>query len=154
MPVYIRTGKGLPRRTTEVVMEFRRPPHLPMFPAKAVTLQPDALVARVQPNEGVSLRFGAKVPGHEFRIRKASMDFSYSHGNGESRDEAYERAYPWSPSSRETGRRGLARISRIRDERRFSFEGLRQTMAQSAGAGVHARGHVVVASADSEALRR
>jgi glucose-6-phosphate 1-dehydrogenase len=91
VPVYIRTGKCLPRRTTEVVMEFRRPPHLPLFPAEAVTLGPDALIARVQPDEGVSLRFGAKVPGHEFRIRKASMDFSYSHGYGESRDDAYER---------------------------------------------------------------
>jgi glucose-6-phosphate 1-dehydrogenase len=56
-----------------------------------MTLEPDALVARVQPNEGVSLRFGAKVPGHEFRLRKASMDFSYSEGYGESRDDAYER---------------------------------------------------------------
>ena len=72
-------------------MEFRRPPHLPLFPEEAVTLGPDALVARVQPDEGISLRFGAKVPGHEFRIRKASMDFSYSHGYGESRDDAYER---------------------------------------------------------------
>jgi glucose-6-phosphate 1-dehydrogenase len=91
VPVYIRTGKCLPRRATEVIMEFRRPPHLPLFPAEAVTLGPDALVARVQPDEGISLRFGAKVPGHEFRIRKASMDFSYSHGYGESRDDAYER---------------------------------------------------------------
>ena len=91
VPVYVRTGKRLPRRTTELVMEFRRPPHLPLFPAEATTLAPDALVARVQPNEGVSLRFGAKVPGHEFRLRKASMDFSYSQGYGESRDDAYER---------------------------------------------------------------
>jgi glucose-6-phosphate 1-dehydrogenase len=91
VPVYVRTGKRLPRRTTELVMEFRRPPHLPLFPAEAMTLEPDALVARVQPNEGVSLRFGAKVPGHEFRLRKASMDFSYSQGYGESRDDAYER---------------------------------------------------------------
>ena len=91
VPVYVRTGKRLPRRTTEVVMEFRRPPHLPLFPAEAMTLEADALVARVQPNEGVSLRFGAKVPGHEFRLRKASMDFSYSQGYGESRDDAYER---------------------------------------------------------------
>ena len=91
VPVYVRTGKRLPRRTTELVMEFRRPPHLPLFPAEAMTLDPDALVARVQPNEGISLRFGAKVPGHEFRLRKASMDFSYSQGYGESRDDAYER---------------------------------------------------------------
>jgi glucose-6-phosphate 1-dehydrogenase len=45
----------------------------------------------VQPNEGISLRFGAKVPGHEFHIRKASMDFYYSHGYGGPRDDAYER---------------------------------------------------------------
>ncbi|HJQ44629.1 MAG TPA: glucose-6-phosphate dehydrogenase [Jatrophihabitantaceae bacterium] len=91
VPIYIRTGKRLPRRTTEVVMEFQRPPHLPLFPSEATTLGPDALVARVQPDEGLSLRFGAKVPGHEFRIRKASMDFSYSAGYGPSRDDAYER---------------------------------------------------------------
>lgn len=46
---------------------------------------------RVQPDEGISLHFGAKVPGHEFRLRKASMDFAYSQGYGESRDDAYER---------------------------------------------------------------
>jgi glucose-6-phosphate 1-dehydrogenase len=91
VPVYVRTGKRLPRRSTEVIMEFRRPPHLPLFPSEAMTLGPDALIARVQPNEGVSLRFGAKVPGHEFRIRKGSMDFYYSQGYGESRDDAYER---------------------------------------------------------------
>ena len=91
VPLYIRAGKRLPRRLTEVVMEFRRPPQLPLFPSEAAMLGPDALIARVQPDEGISLRFGAKVPGHEFRIRKASMDFHYSHGYGESRDDAYER---------------------------------------------------------------
>jgi glucose-6-phosphate 1-dehydrogenase len=91
VPIFIRTGKRLPRRTTEVVMEFQRPPQLPLFPSEAATLGPDALVARVQPDEGLSLQFGAKVPGHEFRIRKASMDFSYSAGYGPSRDDAYER---------------------------------------------------------------
>jgi glucose-6-phosphate 1-dehydrogenase len=91
VPVYIRTGKRLPRRTTEVVIEFQRPPHLPLFPSEAASLGPDALVVRVQPDEGLSLRFGAKVPGHEFRIRKASMDFSYSAGYGPARDDAYER---------------------------------------------------------------
>jgi glucose-6-phosphate 1-dehydrogenase len=91
VPVYVRTGKRLPCRATEVIMEFRRPPHLPLFPSEALTLGPDALIARVQPDEGISLRFGAKVPGHEFRIRKASMDFIYSHGYGGPRDDAYER---------------------------------------------------------------
>jgi glucose-6-phosphate 1-dehydrogenase len=94
VPVYVRTGKRLPRRATEVVMEFRRPPHLPLFPSEALTLGPDALIARVQPDEGISLRFGAKVPGHEFRIRKGSMDFFYSHGYGGPRDDAYERVTP------------------------------------------------------------
>jgi glucose-6-phosphate 1-dehydrogenase len=91
VPVYVRTGKRLPRRTTEVVMEFRRPPQLPLFPAEAVMLGPDVLIARVQPDEGISLRFGAKVPGREFRIRKASMDFYYGEGYGQTRDDAYER---------------------------------------------------------------
>jgi glucose-6-phosphate 1-dehydrogenase len=91
VPVYVRTGKRLPYRATEVIMEFRRPPHLPLFPSEALTLGPDALIARVQPDEGISLRFGAKVPGHEFRIRKGSMDFYYSHGYGGPRDDAYER---------------------------------------------------------------
>ena len=56
-------------------MELRRPPHLPLFPSEAMNLGPDALIARVQPDEGVSLRFGAKVPGHEFRIRKGRWIF-------------------------------------------------------------------------------
>jgi glucose-6-phosphate 1-dehydrogenase len=91
VPIYIRTGKRLPRRATEVVMEFQRPPHLPLFPKEATTLKPDALVVRVQPNEGLSLRFGAKVPGHEFRVRKASMDFSYAEGYTDAHGDAYER---------------------------------------------------------------
>jgi len=91
VPVYVRTGKRLPRRATEVVMEFQRPPQLPLFPKEAAMLGPDALVVRVQPDEGLSLRFGAKVPGVEFRVRKASMDFSYSAGYADAYDDAYER---------------------------------------------------------------
>ena len=91
VPIYIRTGKRMPARATQVVMEFQRPPHLPLFPEEAAQLGPDALIVRVQPNEGLSLRFGAKVPGHEFRVRKASMDFDYSQGYSEPRHDAYER---------------------------------------------------------------
>jgi glucose-6-phosphate 1-dehydrogenase len=91
VPIYIRTGKRLPRRTTEVVMQFQRPPYLPLFPKAAAMLEPDALVVRVQPDEGLSLRFGAKVPGHEFRVRKASMDFSYAEGYPDAPGDAYER---------------------------------------------------------------
>jgi glucose-6-phosphate 1-dehydrogenase len=90
VPVYVRTGKRLPARTTEVMMEFHRPPQLPLFPGRPAELEPDALIVRVQPNEGLSLRFGAKTPGHRFRVQKASMDFSYASFEDESPD-AYER---------------------------------------------------------------
>jgi glucose-6-phosphate 1-dehydrogenase len=90
VPVFVRTGKRLPARLTEVAMEFRRPPQLPLFPGTAEGLEPDALVVRVQPDEGLSLRFGAKVPGHAFRVQKASMDFSYESFEEQSPD-AYER---------------------------------------------------------------
>jgi glucose-6-phosphate 1-dehydrogenase len=90
VPIYVRTGKRLPARVTEVAMEFRRPPQLPLFPGTTEELEPDALIVRVQPDEGLSLRFGAKVPGHAFRVQKASMDFSYQSFEEESPD-AYER---------------------------------------------------------------
>jgi glucose-6-phosphate 1-dehydrogenase len=90
VPVYVRTGKRLPQRLTEVAMQFRRPPQLPLFPGTAERLEPDALIVRVQPDEGLSLRFGAKVPGHAFRVQKASMDFSYESFREQSPD-AYER---------------------------------------------------------------
>ncbi|MEX5720179.1 glucose-6-phosphate dehydrogenase [Geodermatophilus maliterrae] len=90
VPVYVRTGKRLPARVTEVAMEFHRPPQLPLFPGSEAGLEPDALVVRIQPDEGLSLRFGAKVPGHAFRVQKASMDFSYESFEQESID-AYER---------------------------------------------------------------
>jgi glucose-6-phosphate 1-dehydrogenase len=90
VPVYVRTGKRLPTRVTEVTMQFHRPPHLPLFPGTDARLEPDALIVRVQPDEGLSLRFGAKVPGHAFRVQKASMDFSYKSFDQQSID-AYER---------------------------------------------------------------
>ena len=63
VPVYVRTGKRLPTRVTEVAMQFRHPPQLPLFPGTDAHLEPDALIVRVQPDEGLRLRFGAKVPG-------------------------------------------------------------------------------------------
>jgi glucose-6-phosphate 1-dehydrogenase len=91
VPVYIRTGKRLPRRITEVAMHFQRPPQLPLFPSNEASREPDALVVQLQPEEGLSLRFGAKVPGLAFDIRKASMDFAYGAGFEEHYPEAYER---------------------------------------------------------------
>ncbi|MDT4941776.1 MAG: glucose-6-phosphate 1-dehydrogenase, partial [Pseudonocardiales bacterium] len=91
VPVYVRTGKRLPRRVTEVAIHFQRPPQLPLFPQSAAALEPDALIVQVQPDEGLSLRFGAKVPGLAFDVRQASMDFAYDEGFEERLPDAYER---------------------------------------------------------------
>jgi glucose-6-phosphate 1-dehydrogenase len=91
VPFYVRTGKRLPRRATEVVLQFQRPPHLPIRADQVSELQPDALILRIQPDEGITLRFGAKVPGHSFMVRSASMEFSYQETFKEESPEAYER---------------------------------------------------------------
>ena len=91
VPFYVRTGKRLPKRVTEVSMEFKGVPHLPFAAAQAEGLEPDALVVRIQPDEGVTLRFGAKVPGQAFRVRSVSMDFFYGAAFLEETPEAYER---------------------------------------------------------------
>ena len=91
VPFFVRTGKRLPARITEVALEFQRPPHLPIPVDQLTELEADALLLRIQPNEGISLRFGAKVPGHSFRVRTASMDFSYDDTFREESPEAYER---------------------------------------------------------------
>ncbi len=91
VPFYLRTGKRLPKRVTEVAMEFHPVPHLP-FPAGQVQgLNPNALVLRIQPDEGITLRFGAKVPGQAFEVRSVSMDFFYGAAFMEETPEAYER---------------------------------------------------------------
>jgi glucose-6-phosphate 1-dehydrogenase len=91
VPVYVRTGKRLPKRVTEVALQFHSVPHLPFSPAQAKELEPDALVLRIQPDEGITLRFGAKVPGQAFRVRSVSMDFFYGAAFLEETPEAYER---------------------------------------------------------------
>jgi glucose-6-phosphate 1-dehydrogenase len=91
VPVYVRTGKRLPKRATEVAMQFHQVPHLPFNPAQLQDLEPDALVLRIQPDEGITLRFGAKVPGQAFRVRSVSMDFFYGAAFLEETPEAYER---------------------------------------------------------------
>jgi len=91
VPIYVRTGKYLPKRVTEVAMEFNRVPHLPFATSQAEGLEPDALVLRIQPDEGITLRFGAKVPGQAFRVRSVSMDFFYGAAFMEETPEAYER---------------------------------------------------------------
>ena len=91
VPVLIRTGKRLAKRSTEVAMIFQRPPHLPFAGQLVRGLQPDALILRIQPDEGITLRFGAKVPGQDFRVRTVAMEFSYKEAFGADPPEAYER---------------------------------------------------------------
>lgn len=91
VPIYIRTGKRLPKRLTEVALQFKAVPHL-AFPREAARgLNPNALVMRIQPDEGVTLRFGAKVPGQAFILRDVLMDFSYGAAFLEEPPDAYER---------------------------------------------------------------
>ncbi|HUP84878.1 MAG TPA: glucose-6-phosphate dehydrogenase [Acidimicrobiales bacterium] len=91
VPFFLRTGKRLPKRLTEVALVFRGVPHLPFPPGMASGLGPNAMVLRIQPDEGITLRFGAKVPGQAFRVRTVNMDFSYGAAFVEESPEAYER---------------------------------------------------------------
>jgi glucose-6-phosphate 1-dehydrogenase len=91
VPFYIRTGKQLPARATEVALEFKRVPHLPFMATDATELGANVLVVRVQPNDGITLRFGAKVPGQDFKVRTVDMDFTYAEAFSEESPDAYER---------------------------------------------------------------
>ncbi len=95
VPFYLRSGKRLNKRASEIVVQFRSPPHL-MFGTQAAAMQPNTLVMRVQPNEGVSLNFEVKVPGaavaltSNIEIAPVAMDFSYNEAFGEQATPAYE----------------------------------------------------------------
>jgi glucose-6-phosphate 1-dehydrogenase len=91
VPFYIRCGKRLPRRVTEIAVLFKRAPHLPFNPADVEMLGNNQLVIRVQPDEGVVLKFGSKVPGSTMEVRDIAMDFQYGEAFTESSPEAYER---------------------------------------------------------------
>ena len=91
VPFYLRTGKRLGRRVTEIAVVFKRAPHLPFDATATEELGQNALVVRVQPDEGMTLRFGSKVPGNAMEVRDVSMDFSYGHAFTEASPEAYER---------------------------------------------------------------
>lgn len=91
VPVYVRTGKRLPMRVTEVALRFQRVPHLPFAAQLSRELEPNTMVVRIQPEEGISVGFGAKVPGQAFRVRSVRMDFSYDAWFSESPPDAYER---------------------------------------------------------------
>jgi glucose-6-phosphate 1-dehydrogenase len=91
VPFYIRAGKRLPRRVTEVAVIFKQAPHLPFQPADVEMLGNNQLVIRVQPDEGVMLKFGSKVPGTAMEVRDIAMDFQYGEAFTDASPEAYER---------------------------------------------------------------
>ncbi len=91
VPFYLRTGKRLGRRVTEVAVVFKRAPHLPFAATATEDLTHNAVVFRIQPDEGATIRFGSKVPGSAMEIRDVNMDFAYGGSFTESSPEAYER---------------------------------------------------------------
>ncbi|MGA8295497.1 MAG: glucose-6-phosphate dehydrogenase, partial [Acidimicrobiales bacterium] len=91
VPIFVRTGKRLHDRKTEVVLVFQRPPHLPFLGKLARDLRPDALTLRIQPDDGITLCFGAKVPGPTFRVRNVAMTFLYSQAFPDESVDAYDR---------------------------------------------------------------
>ena len=90
-PFYVRMGKRLARRETTIAIQFKRAPHPPFEDGGAEGLRPNVLLIHVQPNEGVSLAVGAKVPGQGMTIRTVHMDFLYGGAFREGLPEAYER---------------------------------------------------------------
>ncbi|RNE66505.1 glucose-6-phosphate dehydrogenase [Cryobacterium tepidiphilum] len=91
VPFYLRAGKRLARRVTEIAVVFKRAPQSLFNGRSMQQLGQNALVIRVQPDEGVTLRFGSKVPGAGMQVRDVTMDFGYGHAFTEASPEAYER---------------------------------------------------------------
>jgi glucose-6-phosphate 1-dehydrogenase len=90
-PFYVRTGKRLARRETAIAIQFKSAPHPPFEETAVEGLRPNVLVVHVQPDEGVSLSIGAKVPGAGMQIRSVNMDFLYGGAFRTGLPEAYER---------------------------------------------------------------
>lgn len=92
VPFYLRTGKHLPKRVTEIAIQFKQPPLMLFKKSDAHgQVEPNILTLRIQPDEGISLKFGAKVPGSEMQIRSVNMDFFYGSSFVREQPEAYER---------------------------------------------------------------
>ena len=89
VPVYVRTGKRLPKRATEIAIQFREVPHR-LFASTGSEPDPNLLAIRIQPDEGIMLRFGAKIPGLGLDVRSVTMDFSYGSAFSVDSPDAYE----------------------------------------------------------------
>jgi glucose-6-phosphate 1-dehydrogenase len=90
VPFYLRTGKRMPKKVTEISIHFREVPLL-IFQSAAQQTSPNVLTMRIQPNEGISLKFEAKTPGADLRTRTVNMDFSYGSSFGMATADAYHR---------------------------------------------------------------
>ena len=91
VPFYIRAGKRMPKRATEIRIQFKKPPHLTFGRDAAKELDANAITLKIQPEEGISLRFGAKVPSAGVKLRSVTMDFEYATSFLVEVPEAYER---------------------------------------------------------------
>lgn len=90
VPFYMRTGKRMPKKVTEIAIQFKEVPFL-MFQSAAKQASPNVLAMRIQPNEGISLRFEVKTPGTSLRTRSVDMDFRYDTAFGQANTDAYSR---------------------------------------------------------------
>jgi glucose-6-phosphate 1-dehydrogenase len=91
VPFYLRTGKRLGRRVTEIAVVFKPTPHSPFPPGAIEELTANVVVFRIQPDEGVTVRFGSKIPGTQMEVRDVTMDFQYGDSFAVDSPEAYER---------------------------------------------------------------
>jgi len=91
VPFYLRTGKRLAKRVTEISIQFRQAPLLLFRDTPVERLRTNRLVIHIQPDEGISLRFGAKIPGPIMRLGSVEMDFNYSDYFGSTPNTGYER---------------------------------------------------------------
>jgi glucose-6-phosphate 1-dehydrogenase len=90
VPFYLRHGKRLPKHGTEIAIQFKSVPKV-LFNKDSADISPNALVLRIQPDEGIAFRIDTKVPGPETRINAVKMDFRYGQVYGHESPEAYER---------------------------------------------------------------
>ncbi|MBX3421277.1 MAG: glucose-6-phosphate dehydrogenase [Pirellulaceae bacterium] len=91
VPFYLRSGKGMSCRTTQIVIEFKEPPHLVFSGGRESTPQANRLVIQVQPAEGIQMHFQSKVPDQGMRLRTSQLDFRFDDAAGQSVPDAYQR---------------------------------------------------------------
>jgi glucose-6-phosphate 1-dehydrogenase len=91
VPFYIRAGKRMPKKATEIAIQFKPTPHTPFARGETRGLEPNVLVLRIQPEEGISLKIGAKVPGSGFEVSSVNMDLLYGTAFLEEAPDAYQR---------------------------------------------------------------